>query len=572
MTASSAHRSGGRRVPLLVALLVATLALAAVLAYQAQDAARSHRAAAERTLRDYAEFAAMGFAMHAKDMLYSRMYMALGRIGERRLRDRPGDGPIRPTLGGDQASASHGGGTESVDPCAGGPALMYFKLDLETGTLATSDACRSAALRRWLLDTVPAHARAHYNKSYDVAYIYTSLEDEPRVIAYRLKHDSANNPLVAYGFEANRARIGSPILKAVMEHTPLLPPSLTGGRPNGDFLSISVADLSGTPLFTSAHEYPPRYTGEMRLNEAFGGLMVHVALAPAAASALVIGGLPRSRLPLLVSLLLLVTGLIAVALLQLRREAELGRLRSGFIANVSHELRTPLAQIRMFAETLLLGRVRSSVEARRSLEIIDQEARRLTHLVENVLQYSRAERQVGRLTPELTSLAGEVRETVECFAPIALARQVRVATAIDEDAVAMVDRGAMRQVLTNLLDNAVKYGPIGQTVTVGLSAMDGRVRMRVDDEGPGVASALRRRIWEPFYRIGNGGDAIAGSGIGLAVVRELVEMHGGKCWVEDNASGGARFVVELARISIDAPVARGPMSSLVATPAAAPQS
>ena len=85
--------------------------------------------------------------------------------------------------------------------------------------------------------------------------------------------------------------------------------------------------------------------------------------------------------------------------MQLRRESELARLRSDFIASVSHELRTPLAQVRMFAETLLLGRVRSEEERLRSLQIVDQEARRLTHLVENILQFSRAEREAIRLAP-----------------------------------------------------------------------------------------------------------------------------------------------------------------------------
>src|SRR3712207_6139212 len=121
----------------------------------------------------------------------------------------------------------------------------------------------------------------------------------------------------------------------------------------------------------------------------------------------------------------------------------------------------------MFAETLLLDRVRSEGERRRSLEIIDQEARRLTHLVENVLQFSRNERSVTRLSPEPTDVAVEVREVVETFAPIAAARGVALATQLGEGCTTEVDRAALRQVLLNFLDNAVKYGPPGQTVTVG---------------------------------------------------------------------------------------------------------
>jgi signal transduction histidine kinase len=272
------------------------------------------------------------------------------------------------------------------------------------------------------------------------------------------------------------------------------------------------------------------------------------------ADKLVIGGLPRSRLPLLLVLVGLSAGLVVVALVQLRREYELARLRADFISSISHELRTPLAQVRMFAETLLLGRVRTDGERRRSLEIIDQEARRLTHLVENVLQYSRSERHLSRLSPERTDLALEVREAVEAFAPIAQARRVAVVTHLEDDIVAIVDRGALRQTLINLLDNAVKYGPPGQTVSVVLDRLDGHARITLDDEGPGIAPAERERIWEPFYRLERDAhSAVAGSGIGLSVVHDLVMMHDGTVSVDHAPSGGARFVVTLPISSEPAP-------------------
>src|SRR3989475_3413353 len=146
------------------------------------------------------------------------------------------------------------------------------------------------------------------------------------------------------------------------------------------------------------------------------------------AANLVIGGLPRSRLPVLLGVLALTPGLIVTALVQLQREYELARLRTDFVSGVSHELRTPLAQIRMFSETLLLGRVRSDDERERSLEIIDQEARRLTHLVENLLHFSRSERRLARLSPALAPLAPLVSEAAEGFAPLAAARGVTLCT------------------------------------------------------------------------------------------------------------------------------------------------
>jgi len=233
-------------------------------------------------------------------------------------------------------------------------------------------------------------------------------------------------------------------------------------------------------------------------------------------------------------------------LFQLRREYELSRLRSDFVSSVSHELRTPLAQIRMFSETLLLDRVRSDEERQRSIEIMDQEARRLTHLVENLLHFSRTERRITEIHATPTPLAPLVCEVVENFVPIAAARRMRIVAPEGANVVAPVDADALRQMLINLLDNAVKYGPEGQRIAVVLAAENGSARVLVDDEGPGVPQGDRERIWERFWRLQRDrGSAVAGTGIGLAVVRELAELHGGRTWVEDAPTGGARFVIEV---------------------------
>jgi signal transduction histidine kinase len=252
---------------------------------------------------------------------------------------------------------------------------------------------------------------------------------------------------------------------------------------------------------------------------------------------------PRSRLPLLFGLLAVTAGLAAVALRQLRREQELARLRADFTSSVSHELRTPLTQILLFAETLELGRVGGEGERRLALGIIVQEARRLAHLVENVLQLSRAERRMVRVRTEEQPLAPLLRETVERFAPLA-AGSTRLETELDEGLVAPVHADSLRQIVINLLDNAVKYGGGEGAVSLRATLADGRARLAVDDAGSGIAPEDRTKVWEPFVRLERS-PAVAGSGIGLAVVRELVTAHGGACWVEAAPGGGARFVVEL---------------------------
>ena len=117
---------------------------------------------------------------------------------------------------------------------------------------------------------------------------------------------------------------------------------------------------------------------------------------------------------------------------------------------------------------------------------------------------------------------------------------------LEEGVTASVDRGAVRQVLLNLMDNAVKYGPAGQTIQVGLAAADGTARITVQDQGPGIPPRERERIFAPFVRLKRDADsAVAGSGIGLAVVAQLAALHGGRALVEEAAGGGGRFVVEL---------------------------
>jgi signal transduction histidine kinase len=216
---------------------------------------------------------------------------------------------------------------------------------------------------------------------------------------------------------------------------------------------------------------------------------------------------------------------------------------------VSHELRTPLAQIRLFAELLRNGQLRSEQERERSIGIIDEEAQRLTYLVENVLAFSRSEHGRGAVTVEPVAMDTEIEAAVDAFVPLARVRRAKIKSTIERGLVARVDPRALRQIVLNLLDNAVKYGPLGQTVTISLSATESTVLVAVEDRGPGVPRSEREQIWEPYYRLTREADAaVGGSGIGLSIVRELVLMHGGRTWVEDAPGGGARFVVEFPRI------------------------
>jgi signal transduction histidine kinase len=177
---------------------------------------------------------------------------------------------------------------------------------------------------------------------------------------------------------------------------------------------------------------------------------------------------------------------------------------------------------------------------------MERETTRLTGLVDNVLHFSRAERGAALGAREPTPLGPYVDGVLHGFAPLAASRGVRFESAHEPGLVTRLHAEAFRQVILNLLDNAVKYGTKGQTVRVTTVAVDGRIRLTVEDEGPGVTPAERERIWEPFRR-GEGavGSVAVGSGIGLSVVREIAAWHEGHAWVEDARGGGARFIVEL---------------------------
>jgi signal transduction histidine kinase len=214
----------------------------------------------------------------------------------------------------------------------------------------------------------------------------------------------------------------------------------------------------------------------------------------------------------------------------------------------------------MFTETLLLGRVRSDAEARKSLEIVDREARRLGRLVENILLFARGQRGSVPLACSRQPLAPIVCAVIDELAPMAAARDVTVHTHLDEAAVAEVDAGAIHQMLINLLDNAIKYGPRGQQVKVTLRVENGHCRLAVDDQGPGIPARDRKRIWQSYRRLERDRRAaIAGTGIGLAVVRDLVARHGGTVGVtavpaqsvpaQFGSRGGARFEISLPAAS-----------------------
>jgi signal transduction histidine kinase len=529
-----------RRGAVVAVLLVLAFGVAAALGVQAYRTAGDHRAQADRVLRDYARLAASRVAVWSATRIYYAINPPLKALQHAHEMAPHKPLPVPKDLHFDTMEHEL-----SIAPYI----RFTFRMDLESGKLQTSGQEVPPAVRHWLIDTLPVHTRTVYDTSWHMGTVLGQPNGDRRYVAYTVLRDSDGLLRTALGFETKPTVLTPLVVEATdTKKFALLPRPLTRGVQYDSMGSIIITDRYGVEIYRSAVQYASPFTARDTIGTDMGDLYAQATLRAEVADQLIIGGLPKSRLPLILGMLGLTAVLIGTALFQLRRESQLTRLRTDFISGVSHELRTPLAQIRMFSETLTLGRVRSEEERRRSLAIIDQEARRLTHLVENLLHFSRSERQTTHITPEPTKLAPLVQEVLDGFAPLAAARGATLAASIPEDLVVPADPGAVRQMLLNLLDNAVKYGPAGQEVRVGATRENGRARLWVDDGGPGIPRADRERVWERFWRLERDrGSSVAGSGIGLAVVRELADLHHGRVWIDDVApeTRGTRVVIEL---------------------------
>ena len=230
-----------------------------------------------------------------------------------------------------------------------------------------------------------------------------------------------------------------------------------------------------------------------------------------------------------------------------RRERRLSRIRNGFVANVSHELRTPLASIAVFGELLRRGHATGADRAVEYGRRIEEECRRLRHLVESVLSFGRIESAQVNYPSEATAIedivegaiaAVDNRRTQEGFVIEVASRSTRLPEV-------RVDAEAMTQVFVNLLDNAMKYSGTCRLVRVEMRHQGDDVAICVTDGGIGIAPEEQRRIFDEFYRAERGNAGVWGTGLGLAIARHAVQAHGGRIEVESGRDGGTTFVVLL---------------------------
>ena len=498
---------GRLRSSFLPALLVVALGVTGVVTYQAYKASRAHRAVAESVLAAYVSFVADHVQLAAQGGLYNCAEIWLYPMMEEKHDANMSQ--IRP----EECGVQDGG---------------RFDIDLVRNT-ATGDRIPEPMLA-WLQDTVPRNPTIQYLKHWHFGFITASIGGRDELISYAVRVEG-HRPVRAIGLIAKGALAH---IVAVTDNSVRVPAVLGKGVLTDYFNVRHTARLGTLKGF---------FWEERALLPEFAQVPVQVSLNQRGFAKLAPQGLPPDRGLEFLGLFALAVGLVASSLLLLRREEQLARTRANFVSGVSHELRTPLAQIRLFAEMLLLGRVRTEADRRRSLEIIDTEARRLSQLVENVLQVARSERGHMHVNPIAMRVAPIIRECVESFSLLAEARSMEFRMELEDAVVVPVDSAALRQIVLNLLDNAAKYGPNGQRIVVGMAFFDNCARIWVDDEGDGIPARERERVFNPFYRSPRTQQQ-TGSGIGLAVVRELVALHGGDAWIEDAPDGGARVLVQ----------------------------
>jgi signal transduction histidine kinase len=255
----------------------------------------------------------------------------------------------------------------------------------------------------------------------------------------------------------------------------------------------------------------------------------------------------RYNYTVLAALSMVMIGGIFLTYRNVSREMKLARLKSDFVANVSHELRTPLALIRLYAETLELGRLTAKEKYQEYFRIIREESERLTALINNILDFSRIE--AGRKEYEFkeTNLPELVCSTLDSYRFQIEQNGFAFEENISRDIPPVnVDREAIARSLLNLVNNALKYSKDKKFIAVSLYRSNGSVKLEVRDHGIGIPVNEQEKIFEKFYRCGDPlVHNIKGSGLGLSLVRHIIRAHGGEVQVESAPEKGSTFTIAL---------------------------
>jgi two-component system phosphate regulon sensor histidine kinase PhoR len=235
---------------------------------------------------------------------------------------------------------------------------------------------------------------------------------------------------------------------------------------------------------------------------------------------------------------------VILILRDIRRENHLARLRSDFISNVTHELKTPLTSIRMYAESLMMGRVKSDQVQKEYLSVVVNETDRLKRMINNILEFSKMEKGKPEYHFINSNLASMLNATIKEMNYWFEKEHFEIVTELDETIYAKVDHEKMIQAIGNLLSNAIKYSTDTKKIFIRLFKKSEHVCIEVEDQGMGIPEDKLSRIFEQFYRIEQK-ESISGTGLGLTVVKEIIESHHGTISVTSIIGKESKFVIML---------------------------
>jgi two-component system, OmpR family, phosphate regulon sensor histidine kinase PhoR len=412
---------------------------------------------------------------------------------------------------------------------------------------ATGALAEEEGFRRLLVDRMLGDMELGVQAPDELRHLHREYAQQSYLLSYWQRiHEGRRYVVVAWHDIGRIVRETLPMMYA--------DPATPGGAPSPPRSSaasrVNVVDEEGRIIYG-----PPLRSGEFTVGVRFPTTLYNwrVQVSPLASEELASRVQNRRLLEItMVSLscIVIVVGAIAIVLVA-EKERKISALKSEFVANVSHELKTPLALVRMFAEMLQSGRVASDAKKQEYLDIIVRESERLSALIENVLDFARLER--GRGSYEF--IEGDVGDAVTRAANVYRYRAEREGVKLVLEVEpslprARIDERAIQLAVINLVDNALKYAPGGETITVRACGHEGGVKVEVGDQGPGVPAEDRHRIFERFVRLPGSREEkaaekarspVRGSGIGLALVKHIAESHGGRAWVESEVGRGSTF-------------------------------
>lgn len=507
------------------ALLVALAAgLVHVVARAARDAQQAHAEASEKIRVTAAEIAAFNLGERLRASLSASV-----------------DRALIPPSGGPVDSAWLSATLKRADSmytcrCTSLPRPeAAFAMSARGRLVIASDSAGPAT--RSALDAFFRALVARRAVSASPALVFGLAEEGPWAVAALVDSDTTQPRAV--GLVLSTRSLELDVLPRLLAYrTPLLPLSATAHTPADSVASFRLLSRSGDPLARTASSFAVAHGRAVTVigDSAF---LVEAQLSPAVTEAL--GATVRTQsifdVRLLTTLVMLLLGALAVMAF---RAVALARFRHQFAVAAAHELRTPLTQVMMYGEMLSLGRLQGPDDQRKAAGVVVREARRMMEAVEGILHHTRAERRKIQLALASHRLVPVVQEVMTELQPLANSRLVDLTVDVARDPQVLVDRAALTRVLSNLVENGIKYG--GKRVHLSAHSSASEVEVLVDDAGPGIPASRRATVWKPFARLENA-DMASGAGMGLTIVAELVAAMHGVVSVGDSPMGGARFRV-----------------------------